>query len=155
MDNWPALHDLGIPVMRYDRAARPCALNFRLAALKCRFGRPPNALSSVGVWPSMPPLCASFMQNVITLTGHLFIGKNVAYPNTVTCLLISNCSNQQLMTLLFVYILDDMCEITCTRSRCSRHYLRSNNYRKNVLRWPKAKHMPIFSELIIQLLRLK
>ena len=40
---------IGIPVMRYDRAARPCALNFRLAALKCRFGRPPNALSSVGV----------------------------------------------------------------------------------------------------------
>ena len=40
---------LGIPVMRYERAARPCALNFRLAALKCRFGRPPNALSSVGV----------------------------------------------------------------------------------------------------------
>ena len=38
-----------IPVMRYERAARPCALNFRLAALKCRFGRPPNALSSVGV----------------------------------------------------------------------------------------------------------
>ena len=35
--------------MRYERAARPCALNFRLAALKCRFGRPPNALSSVGV----------------------------------------------------------------------------------------------------------
>ena len=61
--------------MRYDRAARPCALNFRLAALKCRFGRPPNALSSVGVWPSIPPLCASFIQNVITLTGHLFIGK--------------------------------------------------------------------------------
>ena len=68
---------LGIPVMRYDRAARPCALNFRLAALKCRFGRPPNALSSVGVWPSMPPLCASFIQNVITLTGHLFIGKKM------------------------------------------------------------------------------
>ena len=66
---------LGIPVMRYERAARPCALNFRLAALKCRFGRPPNALSSVGVWPSMPPLCASFIQNVITLTRHLFIGK--------------------------------------------------------------------------------
>ena len=66
---------LGIPVMRYERAARPCALNFRLAALKCRFGRPPNALSSVCVWPSMPPLCASFIQNVITLTGHLFIGK--------------------------------------------------------------------------------
>ena len=65
---------VGIPVMRYERAARPCALNFRLAALKCRFGRPPNALSSVGVWPSMPPLCASFIQNVITLTGHLFIG---------------------------------------------------------------------------------
>ena len=40
---------IGIPVMRYDRAARPCALNFCLAALKCRFGRPPNALSSVGV----------------------------------------------------------------------------------------------------------
>ena len=40
---------VGIPVMRYDRAARPCALNFRLAALKCRFGRPPDALSSVGV----------------------------------------------------------------------------------------------------------
>ena len=40
---------IGIPVMRYDRAARPCALNFRLAALKCRFGRPPNALSTVGV----------------------------------------------------------------------------------------------------------
>ena len=66
---------IGIPVMRYERAARPCALNFRLAALKCRFGRPPNALSSVCVWPSMPPLCASFIQNVITLTGHLFIGK--------------------------------------------------------------------------------
>ena len=66
---------LGIPVMRFERAARPCALNFRLAALKCRFGRPPNALSSVGVWPSMPPLRASFIQNVITLTGHLFIGK--------------------------------------------------------------------------------
>ena len=65
---------VGIPVMRYERAARPSALNFRLAALKCRFGRPPNALSSVGVWP-MPPLCASFIQNVITLTGHLFIGK--------------------------------------------------------------------------------
>ena len=82
--------------MRYERAARPCALNFRLAALKCRFGRPPNALSSVGVWPSMPPLCASFIQNLITLTGHLFIGKkNVAYPNTVTCLLISNCSGKQ------------------------------------------------------------
>ena len=86
---------LGIPVMRYDRAARPCALNSRLAALKCRFGRPPNALSSVGVWLSMHPLCASFIQNVITLTGHLFIGKNVAYPNTVTCLLISNCSGKQ------------------------------------------------------------
>ena len=86
---------VGIPVMRYERAARPCALNFRLAALKCRFGRPPNALSSVGVWPSMPPPCASFIQNVITLTGHLFIGKNVAYPNTVTCLLISNCSGKQ------------------------------------------------------------
>ena len=71
---WPGL---GIPVMRYERAARPCALNFRLAALKCRFGRPPNALSSVGVWPSMPPLCASFIQNVITLTGHLFIGKKM------------------------------------------------------------------------------
>ena len=42
-------HNIGIPVMRYERAARPCALNFRLAALKCRFGRPPNALSSVGV----------------------------------------------------------------------------------------------------------
>ena len=41
--------NIGIPVMRYERAARPCALNFRLAALKCRFGRPPNALSSVGV----------------------------------------------------------------------------------------------------------
>ena len=81
--------------MRYDRAARPCALNFRLAALKCCFGRPPNALSSVGEWPSMPPLSASFIQNVITLTGHLFIGKNVAYPNTVTCLLISNCSGKQ------------------------------------------------------------
>ena len=26
---------------------------------------------------------------------------------------------------------------------------------ENVLQWPKAKHMPIFSELIIQLLRLK
>ena len=86
---------VGIPVMRYERAARPCALNFRLAALKCRFGRPSNALSSVGVWPSTPPLCASFIQNVITLTGHLFIGKNVAYPNTVTCLLISNCSGKQ------------------------------------------------------------
>ena len=61
--------------MRYDRAARPCALNFRLAALKCCFGQPPNALSSVGVWFSMPPLCASFIQNVITLTGHLFIRK--------------------------------------------------------------------------------
>ena len=60
---------VGIPVMRYGRAARPCALNFRLAALKCPFGRPPNALSSVRVWPSMPPLCASFIQNVITLTG--------------------------------------------------------------------------------------
>ena len=67
--------NLGIPVMRYERAVRPCALNFRLAALKCRLGRPPNTLSSVGVWPSMPPLCASFIQNVITLTGHLFIGK--------------------------------------------------------------------------------
>ena len=66
---------LGIPVMRYGRAARPCALHFRLAALKCPFGRPPNALSSVRVWPSMPLLCASFIQNVITLTGHLFIGK--------------------------------------------------------------------------------
>ena len=86
---------VGIPVIRYGRAARPCALNFRLAALKCRFGHPPNALSSVRVWPSMPPLCASFIQNVITLTRHLFIGKNVAYPNTVTCLLISNCSGKQ------------------------------------------------------------
>ena len=66
---------IGIPVMRYERAARPCALNFRLVALKCRFGRPPNALSSIRVWPSMPPLCAAFIQNVITLTGHLFIGK--------------------------------------------------------------------------------
>ena len=68
-------HSVGIPVMRYDRAARPCALNFHLAALKCCFGRPANAHSSVSVWPSMPPLCASFIQNVITLTGHLFIGK--------------------------------------------------------------------------------
>ena len=50
--NGPGLQadgQLGIPVMRYERAARPCALNFCLAALKCRFGRPPNALSSVGV----------------------------------------------------------------------------------------------------------
>ena len=86
---------LGIPVMRYSRAARPCALNFCLAALKCHFGHPLNALSSVRVWPSMPPLCASFIQNIITLTGHIFIGKNVAYPNTVTCLLISNCSGKQ------------------------------------------------------------
>ena len=43
------LRMIGIPVMRYDRAARPCALNFRIAALKCAFGRPPNALSSVRV----------------------------------------------------------------------------------------------------------
>ena len=87
---------LGIPIMRYERAARPCALNFRLAALKCRFGRPPNALSSVCVWPSMPPLCASFIQNVITLTWHLFIRKKMwRIPNTVTCLLISNCSGKQ------------------------------------------------------------
>ena len=41
--------EVGIPVMRYGRAARPCALNFRLAALKCPFGCPPNALSSVHV----------------------------------------------------------------------------------------------------------
>ena len=40
---------VGIPVMRYGRAARPHALNFRLAALKCPFGRPPNALSSIRV----------------------------------------------------------------------------------------------------------
>ena len=45
----PLGQKVGIPVMRYDRAARPCALNFRLAALKCSFGCPPNALSSVGV----------------------------------------------------------------------------------------------------------
>ena len=146
--------------MRYERAARPCALNFRLAALKCHFGRPPNALSSVGVWPSMPPLCASFIQNVITLTGHLFIGKKCgvskhSYLSQIVPVNKQIKSNQQLMTLLIVYILDDMSEITCTRSRCNRHYLRSNNYRKNVLRWPKAKHMPIFSEWIIQLLRLK
>ena len=51
---------LGIPVMRYDRAARPCALNFRLAALKCRFGRPPNALSSVGVMTFYAPTLCLF-----------------------------------------------------------------------------------------------
>ena len=74
---WCPWQQIGIPVMRYERAARPCALNFRLAALKSRFGRPPNALSSIGVWPSMPPLCASLIQNVITLTRHLFIGKKM------------------------------------------------------------------------------
>ena len=154
---------LGIPVMRYDRAARPCALNFRIAALKCRFGRPPNALSSVGCMTFYAPtLCLFYPKRNNTNRTPIYRKKNVAYPNTVTCLLSQIVpvnkqikSNQQLMTLLIVYILDDTCEITCTRSRCSRHYLRSNNYRKNVLRWPKAKHMPIFSELIIQLLRLK
>ena len=40
---------LGIPVMRHGRAARPRALNVRPGALKCPFGGPPNALSSVHV----------------------------------------------------------------------------------------------------------
>ena len=79
----------------------------------------------------MPPLCASFIQNVITLTGHLFIGKKCgvskhSYLSIKSQIVPVNKqikSNQQLMTLLIVYILDDMSEITCTRSRCSRHYL--------------------------------
>ena len=54
--------------MHFGRVARPHALNVCLAALKCPFGRPPNALSSIRVWPSMPPPCASFIQTVITLT---------------------------------------------------------------------------------------
>ena len=134
--------NIGIPVMRYDRAARPCALNFRIAALKCRFGRPPNALSSVGCMTFYAPtLCLFYPKRNNTNRTPIYRKKNVAYPNTVTCLLSQIVpvnkqikSNQQLMTLLIVYILDDTCEITCTRSRCSRHYLRSNNYRKNVLR---------------------
>ena len=133
---------LGIPVMRYARAARPCALNFRLVALKCTFGRPPNAPSSVRVWPSMgplsmPPLCASFTQNVITLTGSPIYRKKCGlskqspvFWSQIVPVIKQIKSNQQLMTLLIVHILDDTCEITCTRSRCSRHYLRSNNYRK-------------------------
>ena len=46
---WNSLPAIVIPVMHYWRATRPCALNFRLAALKCPFGRPPTALSSIRV----------------------------------------------------------------------------------------------------------
>ena len=156
---WPLIKQsplLGAPVMRYGRAARPHALNFRLVALKCPLCRPPNALSSVCVWPSMPPLCASFIQYVITLTGSHIYWNKCGLP-TVTCLLISivpvnkqiKSTNHQLMTLLIVYILDDTCEITCTQSWCSRHDLRSNNNGKTSSgdqMWRSIDHVHLIME---------
>ena len=153
---------VGIPVMRNGRAAYPCALNFCLAALKCPFERPSNALSSVRVWPSMPPLCASFIQNVITLTGSfIYRKKNVAYLNTVTCLLISNCSGKQTINPINNY--DTSNPVYFRRHMWNYMYaiqvqsalFKIKQLSENVLRWPKATHMPIFSELIIQLFRLK
>ena len=121
---------IGIPIMHYGRSPRPRALNFHLAVLKCPFLHPPNALFSICVWPSMPPLCASFIQNVITLTGSPIYRKKCGLSKHHYLSINLNCSNHQLMTLLIVCILDDTCEITCTWSRCSRHDLGSNNYRK-------------------------
>ena len=38
---------LGIPVMRYGRAAHPCALNIPPSGPKMSIGHPPNALSCI------------------------------------------------------------------------------------------------------------
>ena len=71
-----------------------------------------------------PTLCLFYPErNTLTvLTGSpIYQKKSVAYPNTVTCLLISidlvkQIKSNQLTTLLIVYVLDDTCEITCTQS---------------------------------------
>ena len=88
----------------------------------------------------MSPFCASFIHrndiNRVTFLSE----KNVAYPNTVTCLLISVVpvnkqikSNHQLTTLSnHAYFRRNMNFNTCTQSRCSWHGLRSNNHQKNI-----------------------
>ena len=127
--NFTQYHSWGIAIMRYGRAACPRALNVRPGALKCPFGCPPNALSSICIWPSMPPLCASFIQNVLTLTGSLIYQEKMWPIQTLSSI---NYTPGIYAEGYIVFVFPFVCSYVClfVLPSCSWNYfkvLRSSN----------------------------